>query len=345
MKRVSVVIPVYNEEAVIPALGKALTALMRRNSDYDFEIILVDNGSRDNSHRELMKLREEDPRFKIVQLSRNFTADGGVAAGLKFCTGDCAVLMDADLQDPPEVIDAFLAKWEEEYEVVYGVIQSREHVSAFRRLFNQLFYALISSVTQGTIPPNVTAFRLMDRIVYEQLNSMEEANRFTRGLCSWVGFRQVGIPFHRAGRYGGDSKVTFFDLLKEGFDAVFAFSALPLKLISIFGVMLSIMCSLFVIFQFILYAFYNSPFPGYRTLIVVNLMLFGFVFMSLGVIGEYLLRIFDNVTGRPNFIVRSNIGFADLDRTRGPAEGAKTGCSEEAGKEAVIGGQLERKFD
>lgn len=323
MKRVSIVIPVYNEELVIPALGDALTAAMKRNSLYDFEIILVENGSHDRSYAELMKLAERDARFKIVQLSRNFTADGGVAAGLKFCTGDCAILMDADLQDPPEVIDEFLAKWEEGYEVVYGIIQTRQRVSAFRRFFNQLFYAVISSLTEGNIPPNVTAFRLMDRMVYEQLNEMEEANRFTRGLCSWVGFRQTGIPFHRAGRHGGTSKVNFFDLLKEGLDAVFSFSAIPLKLITIFGILLSALCLLFVLFQFVLYAFYQSPFPGYRTLIVLNVMLFGFVFMSLGVIGEYLLRVFDNVKGRPNFIVRGNVGFAD-DASGKPSTPLKT---------------------
>ncbi len=316
MKRVSIVIPVYNEEAVIPALGEALSALMKRNSNYDFEVILVENGSQDSSYRELMKLHERDPRFKIVQLSRNFTADGGVAAGLKFCEGHCAVLMDADLQDPPKMIDSFLSKWEEGYEVVYGIIESRERISIFRRLSNWIFYKLISSVTKGTIPPNVTAFRLMDRKVYEQLNLMEEANRFTRGLCSWVGFRQVGLPFHREGRYGGESKVNFFDLMQEGFDAVFAFSAVPLKLISIFGIFLCALCGVFILVQFALYAFYQSPFPGYRTLIVLNLMMFGFLFLSIGVIGEYVLRIFDNVKARPNFIVRESVGLASTQPKR-----------------------------
>ena len=145
MKRVSIVIPCYNEEAGIPALGRELAAMMVRNAAFEFEVILVENGSQDASFRELMVLHKADPRFKIVQLSRNFLADGGVAAGLKFCTGDCAILMDADLQDPPVVIDQFLAKWQEGYEVVYGIIQSRERVSPFRRFFNKLFIGPSSS--------------------------------------------------------------------------------------------------------------------------------------------------------------------------------------------------------
>jgi dolichol-phosphate mannosyltransferase len=309
MKRVSIVIPVYNEEAGIPALGRELRALMERNSGYEFEVVLVENGSHDGSFAALMALHKEDPRFKIVRLSRNFLADGGVAAGLKYCTGDCAVLMDADLQDPPEVIDQFLAKWSEGYEVVYGVIQSREKVSRFRRFFNKLFYLTIAYASKGTIPPDVTAFRLMDRMVYEELNRLEEANRFTRGLSSWVGFRQIGIPFHRAGRAEGESKVNFLDLLNEGMDAVFAFSTMPLKAITLFGVLLSILCVVVVIVQFVLYAFFDSPFPGYRTLIVLNMMMFGFLFISIGVMGEYIARIFDNVKGRPNFIVRDTVGI------------------------------------
>jgi dolichol-phosphate mannosyltransferase len=312
MRRVSIVIPVYNEEAVIPALGKQLGALMKRNERYEFEIILVENGSHDRSYQELLGLHRADPRFKIVRLSRNFTADGGVAAGLKFCAGDCVVLMDADLQDPPEVVDTFLSKWEEGNDVVYGIIHSREQVGLVRRFFNRLFYTVISSVTQGNIPANVTAFRLMDRRVYQQLNLMEEANRFTRGLCSWVGFQQVGVPFHRAGRYGGESKVNFFDLLNEGLDAVFAFSSVPLKAITVFGGLISALCFAFIAFEVAVAAFFGNPFPGYRTLVIINLLMFGLIFIALGIIGEYLARIFDNVKGRPNFILRDYVGFKGL---------------------------------
>jgi polyisoprenyl-phosphate glycosyltransferase len=309
MKLVSICIPVYDEEPGIPALGRELAVMMERNSSYAFEVILVENGSQDRSYDALLELNRRDPRFKIVRLSRNFTADGGVAAGLKHCAGDCAVLMDADLQDPPEIIDAFLAKWEEGYEVVYGVIQHREHVSALRRFFNGIFYRIISAVTKGNIPANVTAFRLMDCVVYSELNQMEEANRFTRGLSSWVGFEQIGVPFRRAARREGDSKVSFFDVLKEGLDALFSFSTLPLKMISVFGALLSGFCVLFIIYQFVLTAFFQSPFPGYRTIVVLNLMMFGFIFVALGVIGEYVSRIFDNVKGRPNFIVRELVGI------------------------------------
>lgn len=309
MKRVSICIPCYNEGPGIPALGSALTALMDRNPRFEFEIVLVENGSHDNTYDAAMELHRKDPRFKIVQLSRNWTADGGVAAGLQYCTGDCAVLMDADLQDPPEVVDQFLVKWEEGNDVVYGIIESRDKVDPLRRLLNKAFYWFISTTTKGLIPPNVTAFRLMDRRVYEQLNLMEEANRFTRGLANWVGFKQVGVPFARAGRHEGESKVNIFDLLQEGLDALFAFSTVPLRLIALFGFLLCGFCFLFIVFQFLLTAFYASPFPGYRTLIVLNLMMFGFTFIALGVMGEYLSRVYDNVKGRPNFIVRKLVGI------------------------------------
>ena len=152
----------------------------------------------------------------------------------------------------------------------------------------------------------------MDRMVYEQLNRLEESNRFTRGLSSWVGFRQVGVLFHRAGRAEGESKVNFFDLLNEGMDAIFAFSTMPLKAITLFGVLLSVICLAVVLLQVVLYLFFNSPFPGYRTLIVLNMLMFGFLFVSIGVMGEYIARIFDNVRGRPNFIVRDTVGLPAL---------------------------------
>ena len=182
-KLVSIVIPAFNEEEVIDELGRCLQALIERNKCYDFEIIIVENGSQDKSFERLCSLHEKDPRFKIIQLSRNFTADGGVAAGLSYCKGDCAVLMDADLQDPPEVVDEFLKKWEDGNDVVYGIIKSREGVSLTRKILNKLFYFLLNKATRGSIPQNVTAFRLMDRKVYEQLNIMKETHRFTRGLC------------------------------------------------------------------------------------------------------------------------------------------------------------------
>lgn len=307
-KSVSIVIPVYNEEAVIDELGKELRELMQRNSEYDFEVVLVENGSQDESLNKMLSLRKKDSRFKILRLSRNFMADGGVAAGLNYCKGDCAILMDADLQDPPKVVDKFLQKWEEGNEVVYGVIKSRQGIGVFRRIFNKIFYFLLNFVTTGKMPQNVTAFRLMDKVVYRELNKMREKNRFTRGLCSWTGFRQIGVEFDRAPRFAGEPKSYFFDIFNEALDAIFSFSFLPLRCITILGIIVTCISLVFIIFLLIVASIYRTI-PGYRSLIIMIFMMFGFMFTSLGIVGEYIARIFDEVKNRPIYIVKDEIGF------------------------------------
>jgi len=308
-KLVSIVIPAYNEEAVIPELGRALRAMMDRNPAYDFEAVIVENGSADNSWAELTRLHESDPRFRIVRLSRNFTADGGVAAGLRHASGDCAILMDADLQDPPEVIDLFLKKWEEGHQVVYGIIRSRRGVSPLRKLINKVFYFLLEKLTGGMIPPDVTAFRLMDRCVYSQLNAMPETNRFTRGLCAWTGFSQVGVEFERAERFAGETKAPFWDIFTEALDALFSFSFLPLRVITFFGLMLSTLCFVLLIVILAVVLIQGNDLPGFPTIILTMLIMFGCMFIALGIMGEYLARVFAEVKGRPIFIVRETLGL------------------------------------
>jgi dolichol-phosphate mannosyltransferase len=318
-KLISIVIPAYNEETVIEKLGQELRSMMERNNAYDFEVIVVENGSADRTWEKLTALHARDSRFKVVQLSRNFTADGGVAAGLRFCRGDAAVLMDADLQDPPEVVDEFIRRWEQGNDVVYGIIKSRQGVSFLRKLLNKLFYAMLDRATRGAIPKNVTAFRLMDRLVYQQLNAMPESNRFTRGLCSWTGFKQVGIEFDRSERFAGYSKAPFWDILKEALDALFSFSHIPLRMITVLGIFLSFFNFAFLAFQILVAIIYVEEIPGYRTIVFTILMMFGFLFICLGIVGEYIGRIFDEVKRRPVFIVKNQLG---LDPEDSPAHGA-----------------------
>lgn len=313
-KLISIVIPAWNEEAVIPELGRRLTQVMDRNSAYDFEVIIVENGSHDNSYTLLSELNAKDPRFKSVQLSRNFTADGGVAAGLRYASGDCAVLMDADLQDPPEYITEFIDKWEQGYDVVYGVIRSRDGVSKARLLGNKIFYALLnklSNVGGSSIPQNVTAFRLMDRQVYEVLNRMGETNRFTRGLCTWSGFRQTGIEVDRADRFAGETKAPMIDIAKEAIDGMFSFSFLPLRAITAMGILLSVFSFGFLMWQIMATIFMGSSIEGYLTIICTILLMFGFLFLALGIICEYIARIFDEVKRRPLYVVKDTVGFAE----------------------------------
>lgn len=313
-KLISIVIPAWNEEEVIPELGRRLTQVMDSSPAYDFEVIVVENGSIDQSFELLSGLNEKDSRFKSVQLSRNFTADGGVAAGLRYATGDCAVLMDADLQDPPEVIKEFIEKWEEGYEVVYGIIRTRDGVSEVRKMGNKIFYSLINAMTDiggMSIPQNVTAFRLMDRCVYQVLNSMGETNRFTRGLCTWCGFKQTGIEFDRADRFAGETKAPLTDIIKEAIDGMFSFSFLPIKMVTFVGIGLSTFSFLFLAWQLIATLFMGSSVEGYLTIISTILLMFGFLFLVLGVIGEYVARIFDEVKRRPLYVVKNTIGFSE----------------------------------
>ena len=302
-KMISIVIPCYNEAESLEHLANRLKLLFDRLAKYSFEVILVENGSEDNSYAIMEKIHMEDRRFKIIQLSRNFMADGGVTAGLQFASGDCAIIMDADLQDPPEVIDDFVVKWEEGYDVVFGIIIERAGVSIIRKFINKIFYFMVNKISKGVIPKNVTAFRLMDRKVYSQLNLMKERNRFTRGLCSWTGFNQIGVPFYRAERYAGDSTASFPEIFKEALDAMFSFSFIPLRVISIIGVMLSLACFVFLIYEVVYSLVKGSELPGIPTIISIMMLMFGFLFIFLGIIGEYLARIFDEVKGRPIYIV------------------------------------------
>lgn len=328
-KMISIVIPAWNEEEVIPELGQRLGQVMDNCANYDFEVIVVENGSVDSSFELLSNLYENDSRFKCVQLSRNFTADGGVAAGLRYATGDCAVLMDADLQDPPEVIEEFIEKWEQGYEVVYGIIRTREGVSPIRKFGNRIFYTLINAMTDiagSSIPQNVTAFRLMDRKVYEVLNRMGETNRFTRGLCTWSGFNQTGIEFDRADRFAGETKAPLSDIAKEAIDGMFSFSFLPIRIVTVIGIALSLFSFLFLAWQLIATMLMGASFEGYLTIISTILLMFGFLFLVLGIFGEYLARIFDEVKRRPLYVVKDTVGFskefADKSSRKLPVQGS-----------------------
>lgn len=305
-KLISVVIPAYDESEVVDELTERLTQLMNRKSEYDFEVIIVENGSRDDTFTKLLKIRERDARFKIVQLSRNFMSDGGVTAGLRAASGDAAVIMNADLQDPPEIVDAFLEKWEAGFEVVYGIIERRIGERAVKVVLTRLYYLMVSRLTGGAILEEVSDFRLVDRKVYKAMNRMQESNRFVRGLSIWSGFRRIGIPFVRAPRAAGQSKAPWLDLLTEALNGIFSFSHIPLRLATFLGLAISVGALFLLIYQFVAP---GENWPGYLTIVTVLLVMFGAMFVILGIIGEYIARIYDEVKARPNYIVRQAIGF------------------------------------
>ncbi|MCK4859477.1 MAG: glycosyltransferase family 2 protein [Candidatus Omnitrophica bacterium] len=308
-KLISVVIPAYNEEAVLDELKKRLKEVMATNSNYDFEIIIVENGSWDSSFEKLIRINKEDPRFKIVQMSRNFGCDGAITAGLKYAKGDAAVIMNADLQDPPEMIFEFIKKWEEGYEIVYGIIEKRIGVSFTRKILSSIAYKIIYHLSNKMIPANVSDFRLIDKKVYTIVNKMEERNKFLRGIIAWTGFKQIGIPFDRPARFGGGPSANFFAVFKVAINGIFSFSYFPLRAVSVLGMVVSTSAFIMGITEIYLFLLYGRVVQGFTTLIVVMLFLFGTLFFILGVMGEYIARIYDEVKQRPNFIVKNEIGF------------------------------------
>ncbi len=308
-KMISIVIPAYNEEEVLDELKKRLQSVMASINNYDFEVIIAENGSHDSSYAKLTEIYNDDPRFKIVRLSRNFGSTGGILAGLSYAKGDAAVVMCADLQDPPEMIVDFVKKWEEGYDVIYAYIMKREGVPLTRRLFSSAFYKIISAMTNKAIPENASEFRLMDRKVYTIINNMHEDNKFIRGLVAWTGFKQIGIPFERPPRFAGESKADFITVVKLALDGIFSFSNFPLQIAMIIGVIISVISFIAILLELALFFIYGREVPGFTTLIIVMLFLFGMLFLILGIIGEYLARIYDEVKHRPSFIVDNTIGL------------------------------------
>ncbi len=316
-KLISVVISAYNEEAVIDELSRQLKAVFAENDQYQWEAIIVENGSTDSTFEKLLRTHQEDPRFKVVQLSRNFRMDGGLTAGLKYARGDAAVIMTANLQDPPSMISRLIQKWEEGYEHVYGVVNKRPGKSWVRRLNSQLFYFLINKLTGNMIPRNVSDFRLVDRKLYQTINRLEERNRFMRGMFVWAGFKSIGLQFERNKRFAGKSHAHFSHVLQLAVQGIFAYSYVPIRFISFFGLALSGISLLYLLYTVFHIFWKGVPFAGYGTIISLMLLMFGFLFLILGILGQYIAQIYEEVKARPNYIIRKEIGFEKEEMSEG----------------------------
>jgi len=307
---ISIVIPFYNEQENVEELYRRFTMLFALEKKYTFELIAVEHGSTDSTFAKLLNLHQKDKRVKILQLSKNFgTADAGIIAGLHFVKGSALVITTADLQDPPEVISKFLRKWENGYEIVYGIIKKRADTSFSRKILSLLFYKILNLATGNIFPQNVSDFRLIDKRVYEVVKTMPERNKFLRGIIIWTGFSQTGVPFNRSKRFAGESKADFLTVLKVAANGIFSFSYAPLKLVTIMGFILSLISFSMIIVQISLFMIYGRGAPGISTIVILISFLFSMLFLILGVIGEYLSRIYDEVKQRPNFIVRKKLGF------------------------------------
>ena len=312
---ISIIIPAYNEEDCIEELARRLQTVFDNESNYYFEAIIIENGSEDRTWDMLASIHSHDPRFKIIQLSRNFRMDGGITAGLAYATGDAAVIMTADLQDPPELIGEFIAKWEAGYDNIYMIVTKRTDASLIRSLNSRAFYWLAGKLTGNRIPRNASDFRLVDRKVYEVVRSMDERNRFVRGLFAWAGFRSVGIPHERPERFGGDSKAHTFKVIDLAIKGLLAHSVLPLRMISVIGGLLSIVSVLTIGLLTAFWILYGVPYAGFGTLVSLIVLLFGLLFLIIGVVSEYLGMVYEEVKGRPNFIVRQSLGLSNQDDT------------------------------
>jgi polyisoprenyl-phosphate glycosyltransferase len=298
----SVVVPVYNEEESLDALYTSLHALLG-GLGIAFEVVMVNDGSHDRSREMLADIAQRDERFRAIHFSRNFGHQAAVTAGLRYARGRAIVVMDADLQDPPELLGQMLARWREGYHVVYAQRVKRHQETWFKRAMAFAYYRLLQRLTDVEIPSDTGDFCLMDRKVVDLLNSMPERNRYIRGLRAWIGFRQIAIPFERPPRFAGEVKYTFWKSLGLAVNGIVSFSKVPLRLATYLGLFVSAASFLLAIYFIIEKLRGELPVRGWASTVVIILFLGGIQLLTIGVVGEYLSRIYDEVKKRPMYVV------------------------------------------
>jgi glycosyltransferase involved in cell wall biosynthesis len=306
----SIVVPVFNEEESLPELTKRLVLLLDR-LDGAAEVILVDDGSADRSYEQMLVAREGDPRFKILRLSRNFGHQVAITAGMDVAAGDAVIVMDADLQDPPEVVVEMAARWREGFDVVYAVREERKGETRFKRATAAAFYRLFRRMSEVNVPIDVGDFRLVDRRALEAFKTMREKNRYVRGMFGWIGFRQTGVHFERSERYAGETKYPLLRMLKFATDGIVSFSAAPLRFALKLGFAVAALSFVLGVVFLVskLAGFYSVP--GLASIAVFVAFLGGIQLVLLGVMGEYIARIHDEVKGRPLYLVSDAHGLRD----------------------------------
>jgi polyisoprenyl-phosphate glycosyltransferase len=304
----SLVIPVFNEEECLAELVGRLRALMGR-LDGATEVVFVDDGSRDRSYELIAAACREDPRFRAIRFSRNFGHQMAITAGLDFAAGEAVVVMDADLQDPPEVVIDLVAKWREGCDVVHAVREDREGESAFKRATASGFYRLLAKIGDVHVPGNAGDFRLMDRKALEAFKQMRENNRYIRGMFGWIGFQQCTVPYARSARFAGTTKFPLRKMMKFAFDGIISFSSAPLRLALRAGFVLSALAFAAAVVAIILKLSGALEVPGWTSMIFAVTFLGGVQLLTIGVMGEYISRIHDEVRGRPLYLVSETRGF------------------------------------
>jgi len=310
MKKVSVVIPMYYEEEVAEECYKRVKEVLTGLNDYEHEIVFVNDGSKDKTLEILEGIASKDSNVKVISFARNFGHQCAVTAGIKYVTGDAVVIIDADLQDPPELIPDMLKHWEEGYEVIYGKRKSREGESKFKLLTAKMFYKTLNALSDVEIPRDTGDFRLVDKKVIDVINSLPEHNKFLRGLFSWVGFNQTPFEYERKERFAGKTKYPLKKMIKLAGDGILSFSTKPLKLVGVLGGIAILASLIILIYAILSFAFkWNSLTPGWTSLMVTFTFLSGIILISLWMMGEYISRIYDEVRGRPQYIIKKKINI------------------------------------
>lgn len=304
MKKVSILVPCYNEEASLPLLYPELKKLMDSQINYEWEVLFVNDGSRDNTLTIIKELRNQDKRICYVDLSRNFGKENAMLAGFDYATGDCMVIMDADLQDPPSLIPEMLRYWEEGYDDVYAKRNNRGKESWLRKQFSLLFYAILQKSTRFEVLKNVGDFRLLDRYCIEALKKLRETERYTKGMFCWIGFKKKEIIFNRGDRAAGKSNWNFFSLFNLAIEGITSFTTTPLRFSTVLGFIISLFAFILMIFYLVKTIIWGDVIQGFPTLITVILFLGGIQLFSIGILGEYLGRIFNESKNRPVYLVR-----------------------------------------
>lgn len=321
----SLVIPCYDEEEVIGETMKRLKVFCSELHDLDVELIFVDDGSRDQTRSLLKAYAAEDPRIKVIGFARNFGHQIAVTAGIDAASGDAVVLIDADLQDPPEVVHQMIAKWREGYDVVYGTRTERTGESAFKIATARGFYRLLNRLSDVPIPLDTGDFRLMSRDVAGTLRAMPERDRFVRGMVSWVGFRQIALPYRRAERFAGVSKYPLAKMLRFATDGILSFSTKPLQMSVTMGVVCAFFSILGILYAIYLRLFTNIWVEGWTALMIAVLFLGGVQLICVGILGEYVGRIYNEIKNRPLYVVQEYLGFEQRAPafSRSPVAGTK----------------------
>lgn len=310
MKKISIVIPMYNEEEVVKTSYLKIKKVIEELEQYDYEIICIDDGSIDKTLVLLQEIAQENEKVKILSFSRNFGHQAAVTAGIQYVTGDAVIIIDADLQDPPELLPEMIALWEEGNEVIYGQRKLRKGESAFKLLTAKMFYNTLNVLSDVEIPKDTGDFRLVDRKVIDVVNSMPEHNKFLRGLFSWVGFKQKAYFYERQERLAGKTKYPFRKMWKLASDGIISFSTKPLKLVGGLGLLTIILSIGILIYSLVSYAFHlNYLTPGWTSIMIAITLFSGVQLLSIWIISEYIARIYDETRNRPEYIIDKKINI------------------------------------